>query len=603
MDQLNLCGCTVVRYINAHPSPLFNEILEPIEYPYCLILRLTMRFCLLQSKYTDENILKDHDDYPDPSRFIKDHTYEHRMIDRSDAKAQIDAAVAEDFDFYISFMWGTPEDDVAGADAVEYLESLNVPFVGIPSRMLLKSKTDLYEAARAHGNPPVPGNDANAFPVIVKAARNCASMFLTSKSICFTPEERDAAIAAIDAQLQPGRERSRAGNSPLSATPPSIDNLPSDIIVQQFVQGVDYSIVIIEFGDTPIALNPTIYNYPPADSSNPNRFLTFDIKFSPQLSEHLINRNDDPVLFDKLQKLAVEAYTVNGSIGGSWGNVDIRIQPNGEPVVIEVNPMPAIFLPPNIQFEDPVISESLPGGHRALLNILLASYFMQKNDEKDRARGIAAEYDQIAPKYDSAYLPKSTAEKVLSSLVSRLDFSGSLLDLACGTGIIGRLIREHHEHSAVDGTRNGTRSRHVGVDISPEMAHACEQAGYDECLVGPMQEVLPRISGQFDHIVCYQAIHFVNTFELSLVLSRCFQLALKSVIIGVDEIPDELNTRVRELKPPTSFLISTNHIREIHDFGVPRGWKLALEERHFGWTSPSVGVDVYTTVFHYERVD
>lgn len=63
-----------------------------------------MRFCLLQSKYTDENILKDHDEYPDPSRFIKDHTYEHRMVDKSDAKAQIDAAVAEDFDFYISFM-------------------------------------------------------------------------------------------------------------------------------------------------------------------------------------------------------------------------------------------------------------------------------------------------------------------------------------------------------------------------------------------------------------------------------------------------------------------------------------------------------------------
>ncbi|KAK2759127.1 hypothetical protein FQN54_003226 [Arachnomyces sp. PD_36] len=122
-------------------------------------------------------------------------------------------------------------------------------------------------------------------------------------------------------------------------------------------------------------------------------------------------------------------------------------------------------------------------------------------------------------------------------------------------------------------------------------------------LVGPMQEVLPRISERFDRIVCYQAINFVNKFELSLVLSRCFQLALKSVTIGVDETPDEFNTRVREMKPPASFLISTNHIHEIRDFGVPRGWKLTLEERHFGWTSPNVGVDVYTTVFHYERVE
>lgn len=567
-----------------------------------------MRFCLFQSKYTDENVLKDHDEYPDPSRFINEHTYEHRLIDKANAKAQIDAAVAEDFDFYISFMWATPEDDVAGVEAVEYLESLNVPFIGMRSRLLLKSKTDLYEAARAHGSPPVPGDDPHSFPVIVKASHNCASMFLNPKSICFTAEERDAVIAAIDVQLQPGRERSQAKNAPGPALPASIDNLPKDIIVQQFVQGIDYSVVVIEFGDTPIALNPTIYEYPAADADNPNRFLTFDIKFSSELSERLISHDDNPVLFDTLQKLAIEAYTVNGSIGGSWGNVDIRVQPNGEPVVIEVNPMPAIFLPPEIQFEDPVISESLPGGHRALLNIILASYFMQQDDEeKNRARAIASRYDEIAPKYDSEYLSHSTAETVLASFIPRFDFSGSLLDIACGTGIVGRLIREHSpKHTGVrivSDVSAGTPARHDGVDISPEMVRTCENAGYNVTYLGPMQEVLPRISEQFDHIFCYQAIHFVSNFELSLVLARCFQLALKSVTIGIDEIPDEYNTRIRALKPPACFLTSINHIQEIRNFGVPRGWQLVLEERHFGWKSPNSGVDVYTTLFHYERAN
>lgn len=45
--------------------------------------------------YTDENILKDHDSYPDPSRFIKEHTFHHRLIDKMAAKTQIDAAVKE----------------------------------------------------------------------------------------------------------------------------------------------------------------------------------------------------------------------------------------------------------------------------------------------------------------------------------------------------------------------------------------------------------------------------------------------------------------------------------------------------------------------------
>jgi SAM-dependent methyltransferase len=210
-------------------------------------------------------------------------------------------------------------------------------------------------------------------------------------------------------------------------------------------------------------------------------------------------------------------------------------------------------------------------------------------------------------------LTRSTAEKVISSLVSRFHFKGSLLDLACGTGVFGRLIRKYQKSGTSNGIGNGivyhdeningTHDRHVGVDISPEMAQASEEAGYDQCYVGPIQEVIPRISEKFDHIVCYQAIHFVNTFELSLVLSRCFQLALKSVTIGIDEIPNEYNKRIRLLKPPANLMTSINHIQEIRNFGVPRGWKLTLEERHFGWTSPNSGVEVYTTVFHYERLN
>lgn len=136
--------------------------------------------------------------------------------------------------------------------------------------------------------------------------------------------------------------------------------------------------------------NPTVYEYPPADANDPNRFLTFDIKFSPALKEHLINRQDDPNLFDKLRRIATEAYEVNGMLGGFWGNVDIRVQLNGEFVVIEVNPMPAIFLPPEIQFEDPVISMSLPGVHRALLNILIANYFIRKGADAHRLHDIAS---------------------------------------------------------------------------------------------------------------------------------------------------------------------------------------------------------------------
>ena len=412
-----------------------------------------MHICLFQSAYPGHHPLREHDKYPDPGRYVNQHTFQHRLIEKSNAKAQIDAAVAENFDFYISFMWGQPEDEVSGVEATEYLESLNVPFIGLRSHILRKSKTDFYKAAQAKGSPQVPLCDPDSFPVIVKAARSCASQFLNAKSLCFTPEERDLAILDIDKQLQPGRIRAsnRDHNSHSNGVPNghasqplSVQNLPDDIVVQQFVQGTDYCVVIIEIGGTPIALDPTIINYPAgADADNEYRFLTFDLNFHPQLTESLIKREDDPDLFDLLQKTAVDAFHANGMIGGGWANVDIRITPDGKAVAIEINPMPAIFLPPEFKWgEDPVIRDSLPGGHRALLNIILASYFLRSNrKEKARQDFIATTYDCIAPKYDSDYLPQSSAEERLQKLISRFDFGGSLLDLACGTGIFGRLLR------------------------------------------------------------------------------------------------------------------------------------------------------------------
>ncbi|RSL41926.1 hypothetical protein CEP54_015661 [Fusarium duplospermum] len=571
-----------------------------------------MQICVLQATYPEGHILSKHDEYADPGRYVKQHTFHHRFIDKANYRQQIDAAVAEKFDFYINFMWGQPEDEVAGVEATEYFESLNVPFIGLRSHILRKSKADLYEAARKKRSPPVPSADPDVFPVIVKAARSCASQFLSDKSICFTAEERDAAIANIDRQLQPGRlralsytpfDKSKPLTPPLEMKPATVYDLPDDIIVQEFIPGVDYSVVVVEFGETPIALNPTIYNYPSSeDANNKYRFLTFDIKFHPDLSESLINRDDDPQLFDTLQKLAVEAFQVNDMAGGSWGNVDIRIKPDGKPVVIEVNPMPSVFLPPDLK-EEAVISDSLPGGHRALINIMMASYMMLSETYDNVRRDLIGKvYNQFAPEYDTSYISHGTAEESWDRLLSKFNFDGSLLDIACGTGLFGRLIRTKQQTRYNGSSPSSQKSRHVGIDISSEMGRLAKESGYDHVFIGPVQEVLPTITESFDHIMYFSAIHFLSPLEVSLVLSRCFQLAKRSVTLGVDEIPETYNEAIKKLPPPNNVMTSINQVQEVRDFGVPRGWKLALEEQTFGWHSPNTNVDVNTTLFHFERI-
>ncbi|CAI6080477.1 unnamed protein product [Clonostachys chloroleuca] len=559
-----------------------------------------MKICLLQATYPEVHVLREIDEYPDPGRYISQHEFHHRFVDKANFRQQIDNAVSEGFDFIFNFLWGAPEDEVAGVKATEYLESLNVPFIGYRSHIQMKSKTEFYETARKRGSSPVPGNNMNSFPVIVKAARTCASQFMSEKSLCRTEAERDAAIAEINRQLEPGRVRREAQKPssedaivyiPREGEHASIDNLPDDIIVQEFVPGIDYAVVVIEFGDTPIALNPIIYTYPNGDVASPDRFLTFDIKFHPELDGTLIKRDDDPRLYDTLQQLAVEAFTVNGNKGGSWGSVDIRIKPDGSPVVIEVNPMPGIFLPEHMDPKEEVILDSLPGAHRALLNIVFASCMMQAEQHgQSRLGKISEAWDMIAPGYENHKLTHSPAEGEIANLLSKDNFNGSMLDLGCGSGIFGRMIRE--KHASESQGSEAKNARHVGIDISPEMARLAKQAGYDDVIIGPVQECLPRMSEKFDHIIYHQAINFLNTYEVSLVLARCFMLAQKSVTIGVDEIPDEQNERIKMLPPPMNSLLGINHLQEVEEFGVPKGWERHSRERYFGWKSPSTGVDV-----------
>jgi hypothetical protein len=75
------------------------------------------------------------------------------------------------------------------------------------------------------------------------------------------------------------------------------------------------------------------------------------------------------------------------------------------------------------------------------------------------------------------------------------------------------------------------QARQVGTDISPEMDRLALQAGDDDVIIGPVQECLPRMSEKFDHIMYHQAINFLNTYEVSLVLARYFMLAQNTKVL------------------------------------------------------------------------
>ncbi|KAH7928567.1 hypothetical protein BV22DRAFT_1044515 [Leucogyrophana mollusca] len=188
---------------------------------------------------------KDFDGYPDPSRWVKKHEFHHRYIHKQTAKQQIDETCREEFDMYLNFMWGQPEDDVAGIEAVRYLESKGVPFIGMPSHFLAKTKLDFRDAARKHG---VRVPDDKTSP---------RSLYLTEDSVCYTQ-------TAVEEQVRILKEKSGGG----------------EVVVQQFIAGEECSAMVLEMGKNVVALPPTALGFP--DDTEPmKQFLHWENKVNP----------------------------------------------------------------------------------------------------------------------------------------------------------------------------------------------------------------------------------------------------------------------------------------------------------------------------------
>ncbi|GAB0136379.1 hypothetical protein EsDP_00004680 [Epichloe bromicola] len=567
-----------------------------------------MRICVFQSSYEGSgSVLQDIDDVPSqPGAFTSQHKFETRFIHKDKAQQEIDAAVAEGFDFYFNFLWGTLDDPVAGVIASRYFESLGLPSCGIRSWERSKTKNDFYKTARLHGAPLVPGVDR--FPLFVKPANGCASQLIDEHSVCHNQEELDLALRRISTSLLEARiRRAHAlGIEDPFKYASSCDCLgrdSDDIVVQEYIEGRDYSCSVVKMGQSCIALAPIVYNM--KQPANKESFLTFDRKFDEETYTELLQKRDNPMLFGRLQQVAIEAFMVTDCKDSNMGcDVDLRATPTGEVFAIEVNPQPATFLPEGVYQDLPII-HSLPGGHPAVINIFIANYMLHHPGQWDHQSKVASEYDGFAPKYDTAV----NGSPMLASakrLADRFEFSGTVLDLGCGTGFFGRLLADKSKKSS-SLAASKQESRLLGCDISPGMLETCRTSGlYDVLYLASMEATLLKISNSdyakdVDHITSFSAIHFLRPEMFSFVMVLCFVLANRSITINVDEIPDSYNENLKE--KGLDFMHSINHLANMEAFGEPKGWRLVSREREYSWTSPTTGDRVNTTYFRFERVD
>jgi hypothetical protein len=218
----------------------------------------------------------------------------------------------------------------------------------------------------------------------------------------------------------------------------------------------------------------------------------------------------------------------------TWCNVDIRVPPpgQGEPVVLEVNSMPAVFLPRDHEWEDVTIRESFPGGHRALINTMIASHLLRRRAHEEKLNRVAEVYDNVSPKYDENIVKVTRLPAIYRKILARVDLSqGTILELGAGTGLFGRALAQEMQQRATppDSDSDSASSNNqtpfpfssssssslsprpysiTGIELSQGMAEKCRQTGvYEKIHHGAVQAIPPtppvRSHSQFVGVVLF----------------------------------------------------------------------------------------------------
>lgn len=234
------------------------------------------------------------------------------------------------FNFYEgTAQWGLAEAYVSGV-----LELLRLPYTGSPTQPLLlcRSKPLTKRLLAGAGLPtapyfvvedgPVPACPLK-WPVIVKPGAEDASVGIDQNSVVTNQKQLEDRVEYL---------RARYGPSAL---------------VERFIRGREFHVAVIERDGRPTVLPFTeILFVPPADAPDLWPIVSFDAKWHEQSRDFIATpaknpaENVPPAVQAAVADCARRAFELVGC--RDYGRVDVRVDEDGNPFILEVNPNPCI---------------------------------------------------------------------------------------------------------------------------------------------------------------------------------------------------------------------------------------------------------------------
>ena len=316
-----------------------------------------LRVCLLTNQDLDADPFPA-DDWPcDPRPFLPEATWHVATLTKATSVEQVTQLIREGFDLYFNLCDGAIGQDAPGIEVVRTLEEHNVPFTGATSDFYEPSREQMKQACLAEGidtpayafaQDEIEIEHAAAmlrFPLFVKHYSSYASVDLSRKSRVRTP-------AGLRQQVR--KMIKRHGRA----------------LIEEYIDGDECTVLVAENPEDPLrpkTYGPMMYRFPEGEE-----FKHEDMKWVEydRLSSFPVT---DPVLDERLRDISARFFVALK--GASFARCDLRVDKQGTPFMLEINPNCGVYYPPTDPGSADLCLAQEPDGHEGFTRLLVEAAF------------------------------------------------------------------------------------------------------------------------------------------------------------------------------------------------------------------------------------
>ncbi|NIM01179.1 MAG: D-alanine--D-alanine ligase [Acidobacteria bacterium] len=294
------------------------------------------------------------DDWPcDPRPFLREAEWDVATLKKRTAVRDLTRLARNGYDLFFNLCDGAADEKTPGIEVVQALERMGVPFTGATSEFYEPSRERMKQACLEQGiaTPAyvIAYSDEDVeraastlrFPLFVKHYSSYASVALSRRSRVRTP-------AGLRQQARKIIKRFKAA------------------LIEEYIEGIECTVLVAENPDDPRhprTYTPMQYRFPKGES-----FKHADMKWVDYgaLSSFPV---EDPVLDARLRDVSARFFVALD--GASFGRCDLRVDPEGTPYMLEINPNCGVYYPPTDPGSADLCLARDPEGHEGFTRQLV----------------------------------------------------------------------------------------------------------------------------------------------------------------------------------------------------------------------------------------